>query len=72
MFTRLPPGRYAIIVVHDEDDDGRLSIWHESTLSHIGDGALETSGIVVKRARRVNRTRQPKVKRSMTSHTGLG
>jgi uncharacterized protein (DUF2141 family) len=25
MFTQLPPGRYAIIVVHDEDDDGRLS-----------------------------------------------
>ena len=25
IFTQLPPGRYAIIVVHDEDDDGRLS-----------------------------------------------
>lgn len=25
IFTQLPPGRYAIIVVHDEDDDGRMS-----------------------------------------------
>jgi uncharacterized protein (DUF2141 family) len=24
VFTQLPPGRYAVIVVHDENDDGRL------------------------------------------------
>ncbi len=24
IFTQLPPGRYAVIVVHDENDDGRL------------------------------------------------
>src|SRR5690348_7704035 len=24
VFTELPPGRYAVIVVHDENDDGRL------------------------------------------------
>lgn len=26
VFTRLLPGRYAAIVVHDENDDGRLAI----------------------------------------------
>lgn len=24
VFTQLPPGRYAMIVIHDENDDGRL------------------------------------------------
>ncbi len=24
VFTQLPPGRYAVIVIHDENDDGRL------------------------------------------------
>jgi uncharacterized protein (DUF2141 family) len=29
VFTQLPPGRYAVIVIHDENDNGRLdkSVW---------------------------------------------